>query len=461
MLVSFAHVLSRRLGVAAVAVTALAATSHDGIAGASRAVEFTLKNGMQVIVVPDHRAPVVTHMVWYRVGASDEQRGLSGIAHFLEHLMFKATDKIPSGQFSKIVAKNGGQDNAFTSQDVTAYHQSIAKERLPLVMEMEADRMRNLRLSEDDVRTERDVILEERRSRIDNNPSSILNEQMMAALYLNHPYGIPVIGWEHEIAKLSRQDALTFYQRYYAPNNAILVVSGDVDPAEVVALAETTYGKLTPNPDVHRAPRVLEPPPSAPRRVVLTDERAGQATFERDYIAPSYSTAKPGEAEALDILMKVLASGSTSRLYRSLVVEKKIAASAGGYYSGSALDSGRLSLYAVAADGVALADVEAAIDAEIARLIAEGVSDKELQRAKTGYIADYVYEADSQSNLARRYGWGLATGSTIADIEEWPDRLRRVTAEDVKTAAERYLAIKASVTGWLLPPGGTDAGKKS
>ena len=207
-----------------------------------RAAEFTLDNGMRLIVVPDHRAPVVTHMVWYKVGAADEPAGSSGIAHFLEHLMFKATDKIPAGEFSKIVSRIGGQDNAFTGHDMTAYFQRVAKDRLPLVMEMEADRMTGLRLTENDVLTERDVILEERRSRVDNDPSSILNEQMMAALYLNHSYGIPVIGWEHEIAKLSRDDAFNFYHRYYAPNNAIVVVSGTCITSRIVARSRCAVG---------------------------------------------------------------------------------------------------------------------------------------------------------------------------------------------------------------------------
>ncbi len=203
-----------------------------------RATEFKLSNGMDVVVIPDHRAPVVTHMVWYKVGAADEPKGVSGIAHFLEHLMFKSTDKIPMGEFSKIISRLGGQDNAFTGQDVTSYHQRIAKEQLGTVMDMEADRMAHLRLTPDEVSTERQVIIEERRSRIDNNPTALLDEQMNAALYLSHPYGIPVIGWEHEMAKLSREDALRFYHRYYAPNNAILVVAGDVTPEEVKRLAE-------------------------------------------------------------------------------------------------------------------------------------------------------------------------------------------------------------------------------
>ena len=235
----------------------------------NRASHFTLKNGMEVVVIPDHRAPEVTHMVWYRVGSADEMPGRSGIAHFLEHLMFKGTDKIARGAFSKIISRNGGQDNAFTSQDTTSYHQRVAKNRLPLVMEMEADRMTNLKLLNEDVLTEREVIIEERRSRVDNSPQSILNEEMLSALYQSHPYGIPVIGWHHEMAKLSRDYAFEFYNNFYAPNNAILVVAGDVTADEVKKLAEKFYEPIPKRPDVKRSQRSSEPPHRAARRVEL------------------------------------------------------------------------------------------------------------------------------------------------------------------------------------------------
>jgi zinc protease len=421
-----------------------------------RTSEFHLANGMQVVVIPDHRAPVVTHMVWYKVGAADEPKGVSGIAHFLEHLMFKSTDKIPMGEFSKIVARLGGNDNAFTGHDVTAYFQRISKDRLETVMDMEADRMVNLRLTEKEVLTERDVILEERRSRIENNPAAIMDEQMNAALYYSHPYGIPVIGWEHEMAKLSPQDALTFYKHFYAPNNAILVVAGDVSADEVRALAEKTYGKIPANPSVDKARnRPQDPPQRAARRVEYSDPRAGNASFHRDYVVPSYITAKPGEAEALDLLMKIAADGATSRLYKRLVVEEKIASSAGGAYSGSGLDYGTISLYAVSADGAEmLPKIEASIDKVLQEIRDGGVTDAELNRARSSYIADYVYENDDQASLARRYGWGMALGRTVQQIEGWPDALRKVTVDDIKRVAGTYLDIKRSVTGYLTPTAG-------
>lgn len=416
-----------------------------------RASEFTLSNGLQVVVIPDHRAPVVTHMVWYKVGAADEPKGVSGIAHFLEHLMFKSTDKIAVGDFSKIISKLGGQDNAFTGQDVTSYHQRIAKEQLATVMDMEADRMTHLRLTKDEVATERQVILEERRSRIDNNPAALLDEQMNAALYLSHPYGVPVIGWEHEMAKLSREDALHFYKRYYAPNNAILVVAGDVTADEVKKLAEETYGKIPANPDVDGRSRPSDPPHIAARRLVLKDPRAGNPSFHRYYVVPSYTTGKPGEAEALDLLVKILADGSTSRLYRKLVVEDKIAATTGGSYSGWSLDSGAVSLYAVAGNEADLKQIETEIDGLLDDIRTNGVTQLELERAKKTFLADYIYDSDNQANLARRYGWAVAIGRKVGDVESWPQAIAKATTDDVKQAAANYLDLRRSVTGLLIP----------
>ncbi|HET7210287.1 MAG TPA: pitrilysin family protein [Methyloceanibacter sp.] len=446
--------LDARMGVfvASFSLVSLAvAVAVERPQASPRVSEFTLQNGLQVLVIPDHRAPVVTQMIWYKVGAADEPRGSSGIAHFLEHLMFKGTDLIPVGQFSKIIARNGGEDNAFTNHDVTAYFQRVAKDRLPKVMEMEADRMANLRLSEEDVTTERNVILEERRSRVDNDPGSILQEQMMASLYNNHPYGIPIIGWDHEIKALDREDALMFYRRFYAPNNAILVIAGDVEPEEVRRLAEATYGKLAPNDELNGRIRPQEPPRFAPVKVTLEDPRAGRITVQRYYLAPSYASAEPGEAEAIDLLMRIAAAGSVSKIYKRLVVEDRKAANAGGWYSDSGLDSGRLGFYAVAAEGVTAEELDEAIDGVIAQLREEGVTREELDRARASYIAEFVYTSDSQSRMARHYGWRLATGMTVADVEEWPNRLKRVTREDLREAARKYLVDKNSVTGYLLP----------
>jgi zinc protease len=422
-----------------------------GFGAGAEVTHAKLANGLQIVVIPDRRAPVVTHMVWYRVGAADEPRGKSGIAHFLEHLMFKGTEKIAPGDFSKIVARNGGQDNAFTTQDATSYFQRVAKERLPLVMEMEADRMTNLRLLNDDVVNERQVILEERRSRVDNDPSSLLSEQMQAALFLAHPYGIPVIGWQHEMEQLSREDALSFYKTYYSPNNAILIVAGDVEADEVIKLAETTYGRLPAMASPPPRNRGLEPGAIAARRVVLRDERAAKATISRNYLAPSYTTAKPREAESLELLSAILGSTGTGRLYKKLVVEERKASSAGAWYAGTALDYGRFGVYAIPAGETPLESIETSLDAVIADVRDNGVTEAELERVRNSAIADIVYDADNQTNLARTYGWALVTGRTIADVKNREASLSAVTLDDIKTAAQTYLDVRRSVTGTLLP----------
>jgi zinc protease len=417
----------------------------------SRVSEFTLSNGLVLVVVPDNRAPVITQMVYIRAGSADEPPGVSGIAHFLEHLMFKSTEKLASGEFSAIVSRLGGQHNAFTNYDYTGYYERVAKDRLKSIMAMEADRMVNLRLSAPEVDTERQVIIEERRVRIENVPSSLLSEQMSAALYQNHPYRIPIIGWMHEMAKLSREDALAYYKRFYAPNNAIVVIAGDVNPAEVKALAEETYGKLAANPEASKRARPQEPTQIAPRRVEFKDPRAGNASVRRYYLAPSVPTAAPGEAEALYLLMKIAGLGGTSRLYQKLVVEDKVASSAGGWYLGMQLDSGTLGLYAVAGEGVGLDKVEQAMDKVVHDLRENGVTEAELERAKKQFLAEFVYESDSQESLARRYGSGLALGLSIDRINAWPAEIGKVTLAQVKDAAAKYLDIRRSVTGTLIP----------
>ncbi len=433
-------------------LTLIPASAAQPSKASNLAFHGKLDNGLEVVVVPDTRAPVVTHMVWYRVGAADEPQGKSGIAHFLEHLMFKGSEKVPPGEFSKIVARLGGQDNAFTSQDITSYFQRVAKEKLPQVMEMEADRMTNLKLDEKEVLTERKVILEERRSRVDNDPGAILQEQLMAALYVAHPYHSPVIGWEGEIRNLERRDALAFYKKFYAPNNAILVVTGDVQPEEVMALAKETYGKIPANSEVG-APRLrpAEPEPLAERRVILRDGRVGKASFERYYLVPSATSATEGEAEALQVLARIIGSSSTSRIYTALVRDEKKASNATAFYSSIALDTGRFGFYAVSAGDTKLEDIEASTDRVIDEVIRNGVTPEELERAKTGEIANLIYASDSQQSLAHTYGWNLATGRTIADVESKQERLKAVTREQVQAVATKYLDRKRSVTGYLIP----------
>ncbi len=343
---------------------------------------FTLRNGLQVVVITDRRAPVVTHMVWYRVGAADEPRGHSGIAHFFEHLMFKGTRTIAPGEFSRTIARNGGDDNASTSWDFTNYYERIARDRLELVMRMEADRMRNLRFSDETFASERDVIVEERRQRIDNNPGAVLGERMRAMLFPHHPYGTPVIGWLHEIESLNRETAFAFYQTWYAPNNAILVVAGDIDAAELRPLAERTYGRLRPTRDLPRRTWVVDPPNVGPMRVVHRDEKVRQPSLSRMYPAISYGTDEGRQAHALDVAIEILGGSETSRLYRALVEEQRIAVSAGAGSNTSGLGGGSISVAATPVEGVSLETLEAAIDAVIATYLRDGPNAAELARAR-------------------------------------------------------------------------------
>jgi len=443
------HTRRLTLAVLGLAAAALLPTPSPADPGPNVS-HFTLANGLELVVIPDHRTPVVTHMIWYKVGSADETAGKSGVAHFLEHLMFKGTAKYPAGQFSRTLVSLGGQENAFTATDYTGYFQRTAREYLPTLMEFEADRMTGLVLTDEVVLPELQVVLEEQNMRIANNPGARLGEQVSAALYLNHPYGRPVIGWRQEIEQLTRDDALAFYRHFYTPNNAVVVIAGDVEADEVKALAEKTYGKVAPRSEIKPRVRPQEPPPEAVRQVTLADPRVAQPSLQRSYLSPSYATAKPGEAEAIDVLAHILGSGSTSRFYRTLVAEKNIATSAGAWYQGSALDASRFGVYATPSPGVTLPQAEEAMDAIIAEVSDKGVTAEELERAKTRMIADVVYDLDNQATLARWYGSALTTGMSVDSVRTWPERIRKVTADEVRQAARHILDKRRSVTGYLI-----------
>jgi zinc protease len=453
--------LRRSIGAAALVATALAVSAASAQTSGIKISDFTLSNGLELVVIPDRRAPVVTHMIWYKVGSADETPGISGLAHFLEHLMFKGTARHPTGEFSKVVATIGGQENAFTSNDYTGYYQRVPTEQLKTVMEFEADRMTGLQLTDAVVLPERNVILEEQNQRIGNNPRAKLGEQIDAALFLNHPYGRPVIGWRHEMEQLSRDDALAFYRRFYGPNGAVVVIAGDVEPEQTLKLAEETYGKIKRNDLIAPRKRPLEPPPIAPRSLTLADARVEQPMMQRAYLVPSFATAKPGQSEALEVLAHVLGAGSNSRLYRALVVDKQIAVSAGAGYDSSALDMSKFSVSGTPRDGVTLPQFEAQADAVIAELIDKGVTPEELERAKSRLIADAIYAQDNQASLARWYGTALMTGASVDDVRRWPERIRAVTAEQVQDAARQWLDKRRSVTGFLIKDTSPPAEKRS
>ncbi len=409
---------------------------------------FTLANGLQVVVVTNRRAPVVSHMIWYKVGAADEPRGKSGIAHFLEHLMFKGTKSLLPGEFSRIVMRNGGRDNAFTSQDYTAYFQEVAREKLELVMRLEADRMRGLVLTDKEVLPEREVILEERRTRTDNNPGSQLWEAARAALFLNHPYKNPVIGWKHEIKKLTTKDALEFYNRYYYPNNAILIVAGDISSKELRPLAEKYYGVVDRGPHIIRK-RIKEPMTAAGRRVELSSNRAGQPSISLTFVTPSYVTARGSRAYALQVLAEILGGGPTSYLYRELVVQRGVASSASAWANLGALDYGTFGLFAAPRLGTNIGNLETELLNTIKVFLKSGVSEKQLARAVNSMIANAVYARDSLSAAPNIIGQALSTGLTISDVEDWPERVKSVTVDDVNEAAKEVLRSEISVTAIL------------
>ena len=413
---------------------------------------FTLDNGMNVIVVEDHRAPVVVHMVWYRAGSADEPPGASGVAHFLEHLLFKGTKTLAPGEFSATVARNGGNDNAFTSYDYTAYYQRVAADRLELMMRMESDRMINIQLGEEDIATERDVIIEERNQRVENSAGALFREQRNAAQYLNHRYGVPIIGWQHEMYELGLQDALSFYDIYYSPNNATLVVAGDVSPEDVHTLAKKYYGAIPANPNLPERVRAQEPRQMAERRLIFEDARVSQPYVSRSYLAPERDSGDQTTAAALTLLAEILGGGTTSVMAQKLQFDSNIAVHSSVYYDGMALDDTNFSLAVVPAAGVTLQAAEDAMDVVIAEFLETGVNADQLDRIRMQLRASQIYRRDDVNDLANTYGAALSQGLTVQDVEEWPDIVLSISDDQIMAAARDVFNRDNSVTGWLVAP---------
>ncbi len=411
---------------------------------------FTLKNGLEVVVVENHRIPAVNHTIWYRIGAADDPSGKSGLAHYHEHAMFLGTKKYKNGEYTKIITANGGEQNAFTGHDATAYFVNIAKEKLPLVMEMEADRMRGITPTDADMEKEKQVIIEERRMRIENNPEALLSEQIHAALYRNYPYHIPVIGWMSEMEGLTKQDVIDFHRKYYHPNNAILIIGGDVTAKEIRPLAEKYYGDL---PSAAVPPRKWneEPPQRAERRITMYDKQVSQAQWSRVYTAASLGYGKKDDVLPLFILAQVLGGGKTSRLYDALVTQQKIATGVSVNYNGFAIGIGEFSLEITPAAGIDPAKAEAAADAEIAKFMASGLTADELSRAKTLLKAETIFSRDGLSSLANIIGWVRITGQDIGYFSRWEKLVDGVSAEAVLAAAKDTLKREQCVTALLLP----------
>lgn len=413
---------------------------------------FTLANGLEVLVMPDKRGSVVTHILKYKVGAADEQAGETGLSHFFEHLMFKATRNMASGHYSRTIDRLGGQHNASAHQDMTSYYARVAKPHLETVMRMEADRMVNLLVDETEVTKEREVIKEERRMRVDNNPGSRFTEQLLAATYLNHPYRRPVIGWMHEIETLTRASAQAFYEKYYTPQNAVLIVAGDVTVDEVKALAEKTYGAIAPRGIKNLQQRPTEPPQIAARRLVREDPLIANPQFTRIYVMPPLSRATLRDSAAASLLFQVLGSGIKSRIYQKLVVEMKVASGAGASSSLGPRDLAGVSFWSVAAAGQSPEVVERAIDALIAEVKANGITAEELAEAKAESGAALIYQRDSQYSRAFGYGWNHAQGRPVSLVDELDVVEQSITLDEIKAIATKILVAEKSTSGWLLPP---------
>ncbi len=418
------------------------------------AEHFTLSNGMEVVVIPNHRAPIVTHMIWYKVGAADEKPGLSGMAHYFEHLMFKGTKEMAPGAYSKRVRTLGGNDNAFTSQDMTAYYANISTDNLYDVMKMEADRMQNLNPPPEHFASEKAVVLEERSERTDNDPRARFGEQLQSMAFTNHPYGKPVIGWMSEIQQYEWKDVKSFYDTWYAPNNAILIVSGDMTAERLKPAAEEIYGKI---PTKKLPPRVRPtiPPAAGLASLTLKDASIHQPVWQSLYLAPSFHMNKK-DGLALQVLEEIMSGGPTTRLYDSLVVKQKKAVSINLSYNGTALDYGILALSGSPAQGVSLTELQTLAETEIAKIITDGVTPVEVSDAISRLQDEAIYARDSVSGPAMIIGYGLTTGSTLDDIENWPTDIATVTAEDVQRVAATYLNIakpwiRPPVSGYLLP----------
>lgn len=439
---------ARRTSRAGAAWLSLALVLTPVPAGAGpKVVQDLLDNGLKVVAVQDDKSPVSTLQVWYKVGSRHETPGKTGLSHLLEHMMFKGTAKVGKGEYSRTVARHGGTENAFTNRDATVYFQKFAPDRLELALSLEADRMTNLLLDPAEFELERKVVMEERRMRIEDDPTSIVVEEMFAAAYKVHPYRHPTIGWMEDLAVLSREDLVRHYKRWYVPNNAIVIVAGPTDPAEAIAKVKAAFGKI-PKGDLPSETAVQEPPPLGERRVKVKKEA------QLPFVFAGYPVPRVGHPDeyALDLLAQVLAAGKSSRLYRSLVYEKQIAAyAAASYDQMTSQDPALFYLYAGVKPGVRTEDVEKALYREIELLAAQPVPEKELEKAKNQIEAAFILGQDSIFNQARQIGQAELVGVGVRYIENYIANIRKVAAADVQRAAKDYFSEDRRTVGILVP----------
>ncbi len=406
-------------------------------------------------MLPSRRAPIVTQVLVYKVGSADEKFGHTGVAHFLEHMMFKGTDRIAAGEFSRIVSRNGGRDNAYTTYDSTGYHQTVAPDRLEMVMRMEADRMTGLRIAEKDLISERQVVLEERRARTDNVPAALLDEAVREQLFGRHkPYAMPIIGYADDIKKLSITELATFYRRFYSPGNAVLIVAGETTTEAVRKLAEKHYGPI-PSRKVEARRRPAQGAQDLPQRVSRADVRVVEPRWSRDWLAPSYRVGETKYAHALQVLARLFGGSETSRLWRSMVADAGLALSASAAYSPASLGLTSFGIGIHPAPTRTVAEIETAVNFEVRKLIDDGVTAEEVERAQNQLLAAAIYAQDSLASGPRLYGAVLSTGGTVADIDAWPERIAAVTPADVSAAAQLVWRDSGAVTSLLTPAAGS------
>ncbi len=419
---------------------------HIPLAGASDISRFVLDNGLTVVLVEEHKAPVVTFQIWYRVGSRNEKTGKTGLSHVTEHMMFKGTEKHGKGEFSRIVAKNGGTENAFTGNDYTAYFENFSADRIDLSLKLEADRMQNLIVDPKEFELERSVVIEERRTRVEDDPYSYLIENLYAIAYLVHPYHAPVIGWMGDLKNLTRDDVYAYYKKYYVPNNATIVVVGDFYMDELLPKIKAAFGKIPRGPE---PPQAVSPEPQqmGTRRSLVKREAQLSFVFVGHH-TPNYQSP---DTYALSVLSTLLASGKSSRLYRSLVYEQQIALEVGGAYDGLTSDPELFYYYATARPDSTLEIVEAALEKEIARLRTETVSDEELEKAKNQISAAYLFASDSNFYSAMKIGTAETVGAGYRYVFDYVGNINKVSAEDVKAVALKYLSDETKNVGLLIP----------
>ncbi len=411
---------------------------------------FTLANGLQVVVVPNHLAPVVTQMVWYKVGSADEVPGKTGLAHYLEHLMFRGTDNVAAGEFSKMIAAQGGNDNAFTSYDYTAYFETVAADRLPMIMSLEADRMQHLKIMPETAVPELSVVLDERQQRTENDPHGRFQEKTRHLLMPHHPYGAPVIGWKSEIEKFAVSDARRFYERYYAPNNSVVVISGDVVVEDVMRLAASIYGPVPKrNLSERRALRASSVPQK--QHYMMMDAGIEQAQVELEVVLPSYATQKNNEAAALEVIAEALDSGEVGVLYRKLVMERSLVSGLGTNYDPDARGDAVFTIAATPRPGVEPKKVEAALTEELGKLAETGMDAKAVVDAKERLKRSAIFARDSLMMPGYAFGMALTTGHSVGDVEMWPERLAAVSVDDVNSALRDLAGNPKRLMASLVP----------